>query len=322
MQKTKIPYLDSVWNVTRGCSHCGPACDHCYAARIANRFSSPPNPYAHPLTPAPAGPFYGFADANGWTGRVELLNDKLTDPLRARKPQRIGVCSTSDLFHESLPDAAIDRVFAVMALCPQHTFVLLTKRWKRMHEYMTGQPGMVRSIRWAESAMGASKRRVLWRCQPAERGFFFGFTQQPGDDVRDWPGTRGHLPNVWLGATAWDQPSLDEAAGCLLRTPAALRWVNLEPLLGPVPSLKDWLAPLGSNCRWIDWVVAGCESGPGRRPAKEEWFLNLRDQCEAARVPYYLKQIERGGSVIELPRIPAITGDFWLQIPDTHAPKP
>jgi protein gp37 len=124
MSKTKIQWTDrSDWNPVRGCTRVSPGCGGpgphggCYAEVIAARFSDP------------GQPFHGFAKRGParWTGKVELIKERLTLPLRWRKPARIFVNSMFDLFHEALPDEAIDRVFAVMALCPQHVFQILTK---------------------------------------------------------------------------------------------------------------------------------------------------------------------------------------------------
>src|SRR3954469_1920793 len=135
MTQSKIEWCDrSDWNRMRGCSRVSPGCGGpgphggCYAEGIAARFSGPDQP------------FQGFAKrVNGkprWTGKVALMEDRLTEPMHWRKPARIFACSMSDLFHENLPDEAIDKVFAVMALCPQHTFQVLTKRPERMKRYM------------------------------------------------------------------------------------------------------------------------------------------------------------------------------------------
>jgi protein gp37 len=128
-QKTSIEWTDRTWNPVRGCSRVSEGCRHCYAERQAARFSGP------------GRPFDGFVRIQTgigpqWTGKVELVEEHLADPLHWRKPQRIFVNSMSDLFHENLSYQAIDQVFAVMALCPQHTFQVLTKRPQRMLDYL------------------------------------------------------------------------------------------------------------------------------------------------------------------------------------------
>ncbi len=132
MSKTKIEWTEHVWNCVRGCSRVSEGCRNCYAERMAARglpgMRSPTTGESFAVM-TPSGP--------QWTGRVELIESMLEVPLRRKKPTVYFVNSTSDLFHEALPDKAIDRVFAVMALCPEHTFLVLTKRPERMREYIT-----------------------------------------------------------------------------------------------------------------------------------------------------------------------------------------
>lgn len=127
--KSKIEWTDATWNPVRGCSRVSEGCRHCYAEGVAARFSGPGQPYEGLAERTAKGP--------RWTGKVRLIESQLDLPLRWRKPRRIFVNSMCDLFHESLPDLAIDRVFAIMALAPHHTFQVLTKRPERMRAYLT-----------------------------------------------------------------------------------------------------------------------------------------------------------------------------------------
>lgn len=292
LQSTGIHYLDAVWNPVRGCSHCGPECQNCWSERIAQRFCRGRKQRIGEDRTAEDGafrladgPFAGFANELGWTGRVELMVTKLDEPLRARKPQRIGVCFTSDLFHESLPDEAIDRVFAVMAICHWHTFVVLTKRSKRMYDWFI-HPHRWDFVQLACAELSGRSGKYLY------------------GDFPPWP-----RPNVWLGVTAWDQPSLDRSVAFLSMTTAAKRWISLEPLLSPVR--------FADNLRALDWVVAGCESGPGRRPAHTQWFRDLKNQC-AAGVPFYLKQmsVENANGKEEVVEHPYLDGRQWMDMPE------
>jgi protein gp37 len=146
MGKTNIEWTDKVWNCVRGCSRVSEGCRNCYAERIAARFSS-----GRDDKPKRQGEFEGFAirtpSGPRWTGKVELIESKLSEPLHWKKPQRVFVNSMSDLFHEALPDDAIDRVFAVMALCPHVTFQVLTKRPERMLEWMSNRQTVFRVAR-------------------------------------------------------------------------------------------------------------------------------------------------------------------------------
>lgn len=209
--------------------------------------------------------------------------ERLDQPLRWRKPRRIFVNSMSDLFHESVPDEFIDQVFAVMALAHQHTFQVLTKRPARMLAYMNR---LGRSAKILE--VGA---RIV------------GYTlMHDGICLADWP-----IPNVYLGVSVEDQVTADERIPLLLQTPAAVRWISAEPLLGPIdlrflqpadpPTEIDALngthgviRPHRGICDRLDWVVAGGESGPKARPSHPDWFRSLRDQCKAAGVPFLFKQ--------------------------------
>lgn len=278
--ESKIEWTGSTWNPIRGCTRASPGCGGgtpgelkggCYAERVAARFSGPGQPYE------------GLAEMRGgqprWTGKLALAPEAtITAPLRTRKPTTWFVNSMSDLFHESLPDTAIDRVFAVMALCPQHTFQVLTKRSARMRAYCSDNKA--REI-MGEIALMEDRLTVDER------------------DCPDWP-----LPNVWLGVSAEDQRRADERVPDLLATPAAVRFVSAEPLLGPIDfnliggepgqgafsalSVGDRdLDPDGAH---LDWIIVGGESGPGARPMHPAWARSIRDQCAAAGVAYFFKQ--------------------------------
>lgn len=257
MSTTAIEWTDVVWNPTRGCSRVSEGCRHCYAERQAAR-NLPSS--RSPTTGAP------FAILNGdgphWTGKVELIESKLTEPLHWKKPRRVFVNSMSDLFHEALPDEAIDRVFAVMALCPQHTFQVLTKRPDNMQK-------------WAS-------QHVTPDCIDA----LIAGLQIENRPEFQWP-----LPNVWLGVSVEDQATADDRIPKLLQTPAALRFVSYEPALGPV-DFRLWLRKtFGVDCQRLDWGIVGGESGPQARPCDLAWIESTVDQFKAAGVPLFVKQV-------------------------------
>lgn len=220
-------------------------------------------------------------------GDVRCHASRLDQPLRWKKPRRVFVNSMSDLFHESVPDEFIDQVFAVMALAKQHVFQVLTKRTGRMRAYITR---LGRSAKLLDDAA----RTV---------GYTFEFQ---GKYLVSWP-----IPNIQLGVSIEDQPSADERVIELLETPAAVRWVSAEPLLGAVnlrsiehPNYSipaDALGGIDSRGSGgltrdiergttLDWVVVGGESGPKARPMHPAWVRSLRDQCESAGVPFLFKQ--------------------------------
>lgn len=261
---TAIQWTDRTWNAVRGCSRISEGCRNCYAERVATRFGTKDGPFSGYATMTKSGP--------RWTGKVELIEPALLEPLKWRKPQRVFVNSMSDLFHESLPDEAIDRVFAVMALCPHITFQVLTKRAKRMREYFVG----------FTPTDSSDVDRVLNRggsC--ADWMLRFGFSEAQIDTVADSHFWRG-LPNVWLGVSVEDQITADERIPELLRTPAAIRFVSYEPALGPV-DFREY-------ARKLHWVIVGGESGPGARPFDVQWARNTIQQCKAAGVAVFYKQ--------------------------------
>jgi protein gp37 len=289
--QTTIEWTDATWNPVTGCTEVSLGCDHCYAKTFAERWRGTPGHYFE----------RGFD--------VQLRPDKLALPLTWKKPRRIFVNSMSDLFHDSVPDEYIAKVFVVMALTPHHTFQLLTKRHARMRS-------LLNSPRWRDLLCEADS----WSC-----GLDLPYSTERFLAVRSWIYGNGDwskpvapLPNVWLGVSVENQQWADIRIPALLDTPAAVRWISTEPLLGPVdldgpiinghrPRLTYWLTgrpgwgpdettPTGLTVQGlttgprIDWVVAGGESGPGARPMAPTWVRSLRDQCRSADVPFLFKQ--------------------------------
>lgn len=324
--RSGIEWTDATWNPTTGCDRVSPGCAHCYALDLAARLKGMGQAaYQSDGNPRTSGP--GFA--------LTLHPDRLDMPLRWTRPRRVFVNSMSDLFHEAVPDAFIDEVFAVMALCDgtrankrDHTFQVLTKRPGRMRAYLTDP-------------------LTPWRVAAAICNRTVGFRPPIGEiqDPNPWEGKAGlphenqwgargldtwsepwPLRNVWLGTSVENQTWADRRIPELLATPAAVRFLSCEPLLGPVDlgiGLRvSWQC---SGCRrfhsghyhlvcpdcgrigyWtgshafnrpdsqtgpgIGWVIAGGESGPEHRPVDPAWVRSLRDQCEAAGVPFLFKQ--------------------------------
>ena len=192
---------------------------------------------------------------------VQLRPDKLDQPLRWARPRRIFVNSMSDLFHDEVPDEYIARVFAIMALSGRHTFQLLTKRHGRMRSLLSSP-----AFRTLVSTEGLPyTRSAYWRW----------------DEV-SWP-----LRNVWLGVSVENQQWADIRIPALLDTPAAVRFLSCEPLLGPVDIYASAKIDRDPG---IDWVIVGGESGPGARPMDVRWARFLRDECVGAGVPFLFKQ--------------------------------
>ena len=291
---TAIEWADATWNPITGCTKVSLGCANCYAMAMAKRLKAMGNPRYQKDGGAGSGPGFG----------VSLHPDVLAEPLHWRKPRRVFVVSMGDLFHEDVPDEFIDRVFHVMAQAKHHTFQVLTKRPDRMRRHFAARCGQLEVL----AAMGGRK------------------------------GTASVMPHIQLGVSVENQRMADERVPLLLETPAAVRFLSCEPLLGPL-DLRAWMSPWrceppGGKWRegpWdtLDWVIVGGESGPGRaerklvercecenlllkaikapdgvavrcsycdgtfwrpKPHALEWARSLRDQCQAADVPFFFKQ--------------------------------
>lgn len=292
---TKIEWTDTTWNPLRGCSRVSEGCRNCYAERQAIRQVN--------------GAYAGLVHiANGhpsWTGKVSFVEDHLLDPLSWKKPRRVFVNSMSDLFHENVPDEWIDKIFAVMALCPQHTFQILTKRPQRMLEYIDAaelSKLQLRIARHADQLTHGMATREEWKTVSLR-----------------WP-----LRNVWLGVSVEDQKAANTRIPLLLKTPAAVRFISAEPLLGPVDLTEIKYRDEDVDCLWnsltayhevlnstsmdivataddgvtkLDWVIAGGESGPGSRTCDTDWIQSIVWECKLAGVPCFVKQV--GSNVVQ-----------------------
>ena len=308
---SKIQWTEETWNPVVGCSKISAGCEHCYAEGMAKRLAYMDTPqYAAVVHEQAPGRF------GGWNGQTVLVESALQVPMRWKKPKMIFVCSMGDLFHESVPDEWIDEVFSMMAGCPQHTFQVLTKRAERLPRYFAD-----------------AERRCIER-------------------LGDGCGGLRVLPNVWIGVTVENQEQADARIPFLLSTPAAIHFVSVEPMLGPVDlgqalGIRRWAkvncSHYAGGCsrpenpaactdhpeskpesctpeycvfghRGLDWVICGCESGPGRRPMDLAWAEVLEEQCRVAQVPFFMKQLQTAPSkglkvVKELDQFPE-----WLRV--------
>lgn len=294
-QNSAIEWTDATWNPLRGCTRVSEGCRNCYAERVAARFSGPGQPYEGLAAMTEHGP--------RWTGEIRLVHEHLEDPLRWREPRTIFVNSMSDLFHPDVPFEFVAAVFGIMVACPQHTFQVLTKRPERMAQWFSWLNNLAGTIHDGDAhvrvCVGAADHYI-------KREFHVDYPQ--------WP-----LPNVWLGTSVESQETADKRIPYLLQVLAAVRFLSCEPLLGPV-DLKayGWLRGCDACCNgdrcpgppectrhhrpkcpvckgtakgWnVNWVIAGGESGPGARPMHPDWGRSLRDQCQAAQVPFFFKQ--------------------------------
>ena len=269
---SKIEWTDATWNPITGCAVVSPGCTNCYAMKLAGGRLKNHASRAGLTSESNSGPV--------WNGSVRWNQYWLDQPLRWTKPRMIFVCAHGDLFYEQVPTGWIDRVFAVMALAPHHTFQVLTKRPMRARNYLQNDP--------RDSINATAAELMHWDKMPTV----------------DWP-----LPNVWLGTSVEDQVRADIRLQFLRSAPAAVRWISAEPLLGRV-DLKEHIS-------WIDWVVAGGESGPGARPMHPIWARSLRDQCAMSGTPFHFKQW--GDWVPDQPRNPENFREVRSVRPVEHA---
>ncbi|MBD2437402.1 phage Gp37/Gp68 family protein [Nostoc sp. FACHB-110] len=260
---TNIQWTDETWNPIVGCSRISPGCSKCYAATAA--------------ASARLQQFPQYQKVKDWDGTVEFVKNQLLKPLSWKKPKKIFVCSMSDLFHENVPDEWIDKVMAVAAICPQHTFQILTKRPERALEYFTSENRF--------ACIDYQAYEIL----RADRAPYY----------REHPVVKLPLKNVWIGTTVENQAMANKRIPLLLQIPAVIRWLSVEPLLGEIDLREAGMIQrlISDNYEWeniseeISWVVVGGESGSGARPCNLAWMRSLARQCQDAEVPAFVKQL-------------------------------
>ena len=270
MQKTKINWADSVWNPITGCSPISAGCERCYASRMATRLRGR----------------YGYPDKNPF--RVTLHPDKLLQPLSTRKPRRIFISSMSDWMHPDVPDDYRDKMLAIMALTPWHTYYTLTKRADNLLRYFQQAGTNIHVSAEAVNLRAGIDAKTRRRLPSALN------THPCGGNV--WP-----LPNVYLGVTTENQEMLDLRAPPLLQL-GAMGWrtmVSAEPLLSDLDLhindrrenelWRHYNLPVAAENQRPSWVIVGGETGPGARPMHPDWARSVRDQCAAAGVPFFFK---------------------------------
>lgn len=290
LSETKIEWASHTWNPTTGCSKVSVGCVNCYAERLWPRLRAMGNNV--------------FKDRN--FNDVAYHPERLDQPLRWTKPRKIFVNSMSDLFHDDVPEKFIAKVFAIMDLARQHTYMVLTKRPERAHKLLNNEDFQFH-IGWFQS----QAIREFGLPEPKEIGPF-------------------PLKNVWIGVSVENQTTADERIPLLLQTPAVVRFISAEPLLGSIVlrrkagdeheiiqstlmgHLNEYSRPVE---RGIDWVICGTESGPNRRPAKVEWIRGLKDQCLSAGVPFFLKQMDVNEKLVKMPEL---DGKVWGEMPEVH----
>jgi protein gp37 len=280
MNTSTIEWTEVTWNPTSGCDRISPGCDHCYALTLAKRLKAMGQPkYQTDGDPRTSGPGFG----------VTLHPDVVLAPLGWRQPRKVFVDSMADLLHAKVTTTFLAQVWAVMALTPRHTYQILTKRPERYVHVLDGPCRCGRGHR-----PGIDFRHLV-----AEHIRRLARNPRHQVDVLvRWP-----LENVWLG-TSIESDDYVHRADHLRAASATTRFLSLEPLLGPLPSL---------DLTGIDWVIVGGESGPGHRPLELDWVRDVRDRCVALGIPLFFKQVggrtpKAGGRLLD--------GRTWDQMPD------
>lgn len=258
-----------VWNPTTGCDKISQGCKFCYAEVMHKRLRGMgQKKYQHPFL-----------------GHLQMHDDELWKPIGWKKPRTIFVNSMSDLFHKDVSDAFLDKVFAVMVICHEHTFQILTKRADRLYEYFSvGKAVLVE--RWANAIY-----EVGVTDKSEDPDIAHCWVHNMCED--QWP-----RPNIWIGVSAENQETLDLRAPFLVKVDAHVRFISYEPAIGPIT--LGWNA---NNIRVhpkhgcnIHWLIAGGESGQKARPFHPNWFNDIRQQCQAMGIKFFFKQYGKWGT--------------------------
>lgn len=304
--RTNIEWADSTANGWTVCAEVSPGCGHCYARELARRRKWSGKWGAG----VPRHRFTGLARNVAAMNRRPWVCDNCGESRQGNKLDRgVGVCSGCSLggkyhrrriFHGDLcdvldPEAPAEWLaewLESVRLAPDCTHIFCTKRPELFDEQMAK----------AEAAAGRMAPCSEW--------------------LRQWIYDGQPPLNVWWLASAEDQARLDERVPHLLRIPAAVRGLSLEPLLGPVDLIECgavWAGPDPDDYSYglegkVDWVIVGGESGPGARPCDVAWVRSVKDQCAAASVPCFVKQM---GSNARLLATQDSDGDTWMDLAGT-----
>lgn len=299
---SKIEWTETTWNPVTGCDRISPGCDNCYALTLAKRLKAMGSAkYQNDGDPRTSGPGFGLT----------VHADAMLEPLRWRTPRTVFVNSMSDVGHARVDRAAQARIWAVMTLTGRHQFQVLTKRPKRLGTILA-DPAFVHEVaEHATDIIGRTPPHLgCWRLDLGGQRLAGDSNVGGGWTTTDtehgtlwsppWP-----PPNVWIG-TSIEHDDYVRRADELRRTPAAIRFLSLEPLLGPLPSL---------DLTGIDWVIVGGESGPRHRMLNLAWARDIRDRCLDQQIPFFFKQVggatpAAGGRILD--------GRTWDQFPMTQ----
>jgi protein gp37 len=289
VSKTKISWTDETANWIVGCTKTRAkgakesGCDFCYASTAANSARLQQFPQ-----------YKNVVDHNGnWNGHLEFVPKVLDGLLKGKKQRRVFAPSMSDPFHPAAKDEWVDQFMATVALTPHITYQVLTKRPERMYEYFTETwqatleqeflgvyvPAGFPTGRQDEVHLACEE--IIDRHNLADTDKDNLWTEDGSLKIMQW---EWPLPNLHLGVSVENQAAADERIPWLLKTPAAKRFLSVEPLLEGVflgrPVLKH-----------IDWAIVGGESGTNARPFELNWARSIQEECLDLFVPFFLKQV-------------------------------
>jgi protein gp37 len=306
---TTIEWAEESWNPVIGCAKVSPGCKNCYAERMSARLANMGQANYQCVVKLDHERELALPQ---WNGVVKCLPEKLEQPLKWKKGRTIFVCSMGDLFHKDVPFDFLDKVFAVISLCPQHFFIILTKRPERVPDYFATieqKPSERDAYDCPHRSLAPRIGQIAGSVQSNRLHKQEAFSDLASCSLYDR--LRFPFRNVVLGTSISTQPDADKQIPYLLRCPAAYRMLSVEPLLEamrlplftddgedmPPDERRDWGlpatiiqsygAPPGTK---IDQVIVGGESGPGARPCSIDWIRSIGRQCEAADVRLFVKQ--------------------------------
>lgn len=310
--KTSIEWTDYTWNFLAGCSRVSDGCTNCYAFALHDQRHTVYtknnglwSPGGKPMPKQYAEPF----------STVQMLPERLHEPLTVRHPKRWFVNSMSDFLHSTVPASLLLQAFEVMEQASWHDFQILSKR-----------PGRLRRLEWeltramqeraieevlgtvdAERLLTAQGEHLLRprqvECLLEKQGSDQPLSHEECDTVCalhfEWP------CNVLMGLSVESDP-WSSRANALRSCKARTKFLSCEPLLGPLPSL---------DLTGMDWVITGGESGPYARPCSPDWVRDVRDRCVERGIAFFHKQ---WGGRTPKAHGRLLDGREWSQFPVIH----
>lgn len=251
-----IEWTDATWNPVTGCTRVSAGCDHCYAVKQTYRLEQMGQKKKYGSLTV-----LNSRGERHFNGQVKCHRDELGRPYGWKRPRRVFVNSMSDLFHKDVPFKFIADCFTTMAQANRHTYQILTKRPERALEF----------FKWNYPTDKISRE----------------------DAAKDWLES---WPNVWIGTSVEDQVTADKRIPHLLKVPVAVRFLSVEPMIGPVDLTRALFTASRDPSPFVegeavDWVIVGGESGHGARPMNIEWARSIIEQCSDAGVMCFVKQL-------------------------------